>query len=125
MIQSNKGILHTLLLGDNNIEKGMMQIVKALQQITSLMVLDLGNNNIPKEVCNDLALAINSNKDLTALNLHENKLNSSAIAILQSLSSISSIEILDLRGCQLDETTGSFIASVVLSNKFNLLIPSK
>ena len=117
VIQNNKGVLNVLLLGNNNIEKGTMQIVKALQQITSLKVLDLANNNIPKEVCNDLAVAINSNNHLEKLILQGNKLHSSAIVILQSLSKISSIEVLDLQGCQLSESTGAFISPVVLNNK--------
>ena len=117
VIQNNNSVLSTLLLGNNNIEKGMMQIVKALQQITSLKVLDLRNNNMPKVVCYDLALAINSNDHLEKLSLRGNKLHSSAITILQSLSNISSIEVLDLQECQLNATTGNFIASVVFSNK--------
>ena len=116
-IQKNKGALHTLLLGNNYIEKGIMQIVKALQQVTSLKMLDLANNNIPEEVCNELAIVINSNNHLEKLVLQGNKLHSSAITILRSLSNISSLEALDLQGCELNETTAKFIASVVLNNK--------
>ena len=117
VIQNNRGTLNILLLGDNNIGKGMMQIVKALQKITSLKVLDLANNNIPKEVYNNLALAITSSNHLEKVLLQGNKLQSSASVILQSLSNIYSIEVLDLRGCQLNEKTGDFVASVLLNNK--------
>ena len=115
VIQKNT-VINTLLLGNNNIGKGMMQIAKALQQITSLKVLDLGKSNIHKETCNELALAIDSNRHLENLSLQDNALCSSVTTVLQRLSKLSSLETLDLQGNQLNENTAELLASVISNN---------
>ena len=115
VIQKNT-VMNTLLLGNNNIGKGMMQITKALQQITSLKVLDLGKTNIPKETCNGLALAIDSNRQLENISLQDNALGSSVTTILQRLSKLSSLKTLDLQDNQLNDNTAELLASVILNN---------
>ena len=61
--------LEELDFSNSNLGEGMLVIIKALQQITSLRSIDLGNTNISKEASGELALAIQSNKHLQELRL--------------------------------------------------------
>ena len=72
------------------------KIAKALQHLTSLRSLNLGSNNIPKESCGELVLAIKSNIHLEELWLHGNNLRSSSVTILQSLSTLSTLKLLNI-----------------------------
>ena len=57
VILHNTG-LEKLYLHDNHLGEGTFKVAKALQHITSLISLDLGNNNIPEEAFYELAIAI-------------------------------------------------------------------
>ena len=115
VIFSNTG-LNQLILDNNNIGKGMVHIVRALQQLNSLQVLVLSNTNMPKEVTDDLALAIGCKQSLNNLSLYGNNLQSSAVIILKALSKISSLAELDLRFNQLNEDAGEYLSSVICNN---------
>ena len=113
----NNPNLKQIILNDNNIGKGMFKIAKALQQLGSLETLALGNTNMPNGICDDLALAIESNPCLNNLQLNDNNLQSSSITILlQALSKISTLKVLDLQSNQLNEHAGAYISSVILKN---------
>ena len=49
---------------DNNIGKGIIYIVRALQQLDSLEVLGLCNTDALKKAIDDVALAIECNQSL-------------------------------------------------------------
>ena len=115
VILHNTG-LEELYLSDNNLGEGLSNIMKALQHVTSLRVLGLGDNNITKEVSGDLAHVIKSNMHLQKLWLYNNNLKSSAIPVLQSLSTISTLKILNINNNQITEEAGEALASVILHN---------
>ena len=112
----NNHRLTTLLLNNNNIGKGILHIAKALQQIICLQVLGLSNTEMPKEVCNELALAIERKQCLNTFQLDDNNLQSSANVIVQALSKISSLKVLCLKSNHLTKDSGEFISSVILHN---------
>ena len=112
----NSAELRILLLDDNNLGEGLLYIAKALQHHSSLNRLGLSKSVIPKEVCIDLALAIECNLCLDMVKLSSSNLQSSAGIILQALSKISSLKVLDLQSNQLTEDDGKYISSVILNN---------
>ena len=116
VILRNTG-LKELHLSDNDLGEGTIKVAKVLQQITSLRSLDFGNNNISKAAVSDLALAIKSNKHLKKLLLHDNNLHFSAISILESLSTISSLQFLNINNNQIGEAGGKVLALVIKNNK--------
>ena len=63
-----------MLLDNNDIGKGMLHIVRALEQHNSLLALGLSITNMPKEVTDDLALAIGCNQSLNTFDLYGNSL---------------------------------------------------
>ena len=115
MIKENTG-LKKLLLNDNNIGKGISDISKALQQIHSLKVLALGNINMPENVTDELALAIEHNQCLNMIQLYNNNLQSSSNKILEALSKLQSLTVLDLQTNHLTEEASKYIESIILNN---------
>ena len=115
VVISNRNV-HELQLGNNNISKGLLHVVKALQQIRFLQVLGLNNTNIPMEACNELALAIECNQGLNTLLLNGNNLQCSSVVILQALSKISSLKVLHLQSSQLTEDAGEYLSYVIRNN---------
>ena len=115
VIMHNAG-LEELCLNNNDLDKGMLEVSKALQHITSLKSIDLGNSNISKEASVELASAIKVNKDLEKLELCNTNLKSSAVVILQALSTISTIKSLNISDNQITEEADEALASVILHN---------
>ena len=111
----NNTELEHLVLNNNSFGEGVIYILEALQGLVSLQLLDLGNTRMPKEVCEDLALVIEYNC-LHTLKLYGNNLQSSAIVILQALSNISSLSVLDLQSNQLNKNAGTYLSNVILNN---------
>ena len=64
----------------------------------------------------ELAVAIKSNKHLEKLWMLDCNLKSSATVILQSLTTISSLQVLDVNDNQVTEEAGNALASVILHN---------
>ena len=108
--------LEELHLSGNNLGEGMLIVAKALQQISSLKSLDLGYNNISKEVSDELALAIKANEQLKKIGLYSTNLKSSSVVILQSLSNISTLKYLNINNNQITEEAGEALASVIMCN---------
>ena len=115
VIMCNTG-LEELYLNDNDLNVGILKVAKALQQITTLSILNLCNNNIPQEACDELALAIKSNKHLKSLLLNDNNLHSSANVILKSLTTITTLTVLNLNNNQLTQESDEVLASVIMCN---------
>ena len=112
----NNKFLKCLYLGNNNIGQGMMEIAKALQQITFLELINLSSNNIPREVCHEIALAIEVNINLKKVYLHNNILGSSIIDILNALCKISTLKVLGLDDNLMPQETGETLASIITQN---------
>ena len=100
LIKKNSG-LRQLHFSSNNLQRGIIQISKALQCISTLESLDLSNNQIPEKTGCELAAAIKSNHSLKQLRLHSNNLKSSIVVILQALSELSTLELLDFHDSHL------------------------
>ena len=115
VIMHNIGLAE-LYLNGNNLRAGTLKVAKALQHITTLRILDLGNNNIPQKACDELALAIKSNKHLKKLGLSDNNLHSSAIVILNSLAAITTLKVLGLENNQITQEADEALASVIMHN---------
>ena len=115
MIINNKA-LEVLFLDNNNIGVGAVNIVKALQNNKSLKMLGLSNNNLPKEISHELAGGVKSNCYLESLTLASNKLQSSAIVILKSLSSITTLTVLKMNNNQIGEKGCEVLVSVIENN---------
>ena len=115
LILHNTG-LKELHLSGNNLGEGMLIVAKALEHISSLRSLDMGNNNISKEVADKLALAISANENLEEIRLYNSKLSSSATVVLQSLGTISTLKYLNINDNQITEEAGEALASAVMHN---------
>ena len=113
---SNNNHLEDIDLSNNNLQEVAVHVVKGLQQLKSLQVLDLSHTNMPKESSDDLALAIECNQCLNTIMLHSNNLQSAAIVILQALCNLSSLRVVDLRNNQLTEETGEYLSHLILNN---------
>ena len=114
VIKSNTGI-EELYLGNNKLGVGALKIVTALNEVSSLKVVDLDNNNTSGIIANDLTAVIDHNS-LQKLWLANNDLRSCASTILQSLSKITTLTELDLSGNGMSEEVTDFLASAISSN---------
>ena len=108
--------LEELYLDSNNLGIGTVKVAKSLQHITALKVLSLDNNNIPQEASEELGLAIKSNENLEKLWLNDNNLCSSAIVILNSLATITTLTVLELNNNQIPQEAGGALAAVIMHN---------
>lgn len=114
-VVTNNANLEVLFLGENN---GLQSsaVVNALAQLSSLKVLDLGNNNLPKQAVQTLSSVINSNIGLEVLFLNNNDLMASITLILQALKRISNLQKLYLCKTNLPLEVANDLADVVNSN---------
>ena len=78
--------------------------------------MDLSNNNLPREIGYELAAAIQSNHSLKQLSLHSNNLQPSINVILQALSNISTLELLNLHNSHLTSLATKGLESVIKNN---------
>ena len=109
--------LQKLYLVSNNLHSGVITILKAIQSISSLKVLDLRNNGLSEEVVKDLIAVIISNKLLQKIWLDNNYFKSSSIVITTALSKISSLQELDLSNVRnKSDKLAIGIAAVIASN---------
>ena len=141
-IITHNTVLEELHLSNNNLGIGLLDVAKALQKIQSLQVLNLSNTQLPNEVNSDLALAIESNRNLKTLLMssssmecssdailpalsksfslqimaHSCNLQSSINLILQALSKLSTLEQLDLHNSHLTSLAAKGIESVIKNN---------
>ena len=72
--------LNQLHLHNNNFKTvGVIKIVKALQNISTLTIFSIGNNNIDEEAANDIASVLSYNRKLKELYLHNNNFKTRGI----------------------------------------------
>ena len=113
---TNSQINRPLSTDRDKIVKGFLTVVKALQNLSSLEVLDLTDSVLSNEVCTELAVAIQSNQSLVELHLGSNKVNSSLVVLLQSLSTFSSLKVLSIQNADITEHCCDALASVIENN---------
>ena len=75
VIKNNSG-LQQLGLSDNDLRSTTIVILQALKDHTKLQVLCLNNNNMTRQVAEDLANVIRENPGLNKLGLYDNDLKS-------------------------------------------------
>ena len=115
-ISSNHG-LQQLYLGNNKLCTGGIKIARALNTLPKLRILDFNDCGMSTDVADELASAIACNFSLEQLGLRNNKLMTSGIiAIAESLSCISTLKILNIRGKRVTEEAANVLSSVVLNN---------
>ena len=118
IISSNTG-LEELYLANNTLQLGVITMSTALKNISSLKVLDLGNNNIPEDAADELSAAIRANNSLEKLWLFYNHLGSSTVIIVNSLKQVTTLKELDLNGNQnRSEELAPALTSIISGNKF-------
>ena len=91
VISNNPG-LEELYLDNNQLHLGVIKIATALENISSLKVLGLQNNNISDEAASALAAAIKANNSLEKLWLSGNHLGSSVVAVVNALKELSTLK---------------------------------
>ena len=117
IISSNTGLIK-LYLGNNKIQLGVITISTALTNISSLKVLDLENNNIPKEAADELSAAIRVNNSLEKLWLDGNHLGSSTVMIVNALKQVTTLKELSLNDNQnRGEELAPALTSIISHNK--------
>ena len=110
--------LQELNLSGNNLQKaGVIKIVKALRDISTLRKLYLSNVSITDEVADDIAAVISCNIHLQELNLGSNNLQSSGtIKIAKSLQKVSSLTKLYINNSNITHEAADDIATVISCN---------
>ena len=122
VISSNPG-LEELYLGYNQLQSGVIKIATALENISSLKVLSLNNNNISDEAANALAAAIKSNNSLEKLWLNGNHLGSSIVVVVNALKGFSMLKELGLNDNKnRSEELALALASVIEHNKLTEML---
>ena len=105
--------LEELHLGYNDLNSSAIEVFQALQEITTLKLLDLSCNNMISVVAQDLAGVIKCNPSLKKLHLANNDLKSSAGVVLQALQEITTVELLNLSQNSLSSVVAEDLASVI------------
>ena len=108
--------LEELHLGYNDLNSSAIEVLQALQEITTLKLLDLSCNNMTSVVAQDLAGVINCNSCLEQLHLANNDLKSSAVAVLQALQGIATLKVLDLNFNNMTGVVAEDLAYVIDRN---------
>jgi len=109
--------LERLRLAGNNLHQQGAIIATALSQITTLIELDLRNKNMTEKVADELSLAIECNKSLQVLYIGGNGLRTDGIIkISQSISSLSTLRVLEIIDNQITEKASQAMASAISSN---------
>ena len=91
-------------------------VLRALQGVTKLKTLNLGNNNMTSEVAEDLAEVIKSNPCLEQLGLAYNGLKSSAGVVLLALQGVAKLKTLNLGNNNMTSEVAEDLAEVIKSN---------
>ena len=115
VIKSNH-CLEQLGLANNDLQSSADVVLQALQGVTKLKKLNLGNNNMTSEVAEDLAEVIISNPCLEHLGLANNDLKSSAVVVLQALQGVTKLKTLDLNNNNMTSEVAEDLAGVIKSN---------
>ena len=116
-ISSNSG-LKQLYLGCNKLGTGVVKILVALSNISTLEILDLSYNNMSAEMAAKLATVLSCNFTLKDLRLNGNRLATSGITtVAKSLSNIATLKKLNVADNLITEEAVDAITSLLTSNK--------
>ncbi|XP_065913984.1 protein NLRC5-like isoform X2 [Dysidea avara] len=112
----NNDFLQELNLSGNSLQSDGAVILRALKEISYLIILDLNYNMLSEKVVKDLADVIKSNAGLIELSLGYNNFQSSAVVILLALRDVSNLMKLDLSNNNMSEAIVNELASVIKRN---------
>ena len=115
IISSNVG-LEELYLANNQLELGVIKLARAVQNVSSLRVLDLDSNNMSERVVDELSAAISANKLLERLGLSNNNLGSSMAAIAKLCVSISTLKQLTILNTNISVKEAHHLKTVIENN---------
>ena len=105
--------MQKLYLGDNILHNKTVVIIRALQSVSSLVVLYLSNMKMTEAVASDLVLAINNNLLLEKLYLAGNFLSNSLVTVLKACKKSNKyLTLLDLQCNCVDPSAMVDLASV-------------
>ena len=124
-VLSHNTKLQQLHLHNNNFRTvGIIKIVKALQNIATLTVLSIGDNDIGEEAADDIATILSQNTKLQEVHLHNNSFKTAGvIKITEALKNTSGLAKYDISNNNIEERAISIIRSVLSWNvKLNLTI---
>ena len=120
VIRNNFNI-RTINLAWNNLgqnEGGLSTFFNALGENKALQKIDLSNNEIGPDVCEDISSALKSNSQLQTLDLRWNRIgNVGAKVIVKGLQLNKSIQILDLAGNKVSDDYLRQINEILNRNK--------
>ena len=105
--------LEQLSLADNDLKSSTDVILQALQEISTLKLLNLNKNNMTGAIANDLADVIRSNTSLKQLYLADNELKSSTGTILQALQENTGLKTLSLSKNGLTREVAKGLADII------------
>ena len=110
--------LQALCLGDNRFKTlGMIKIAKALHNISSLTLFEIGNNNVGEEAADDIATVLSHNVQLRAVYLHDNSFKTvSMIKITKSLQNVSTLTVFSIGNNKVGEQAADDIATILSHN---------
>ena len=117
VIKRNTG-LQELHLDYNFFQSSTVVVLQALKTFYHLQKLNLNCNYMSEEVVHDLADVISNNNCLEELQLYNNNLGSSAVVILQALTRISGLTVLNLSCNNMSENVVNDLASVIKNNPY-------
>ena len=108
--------LEQLGLEDNKLGPSATVILQALKENSQLKVLNLNNNNMTRQVAEDLANVIKNHCNLEKLFLANNNLGPSAIVILQALLKNSKLNLLNLTSNNMTGEIAVDLVNVIKNN---------
>ena len=108
--------LEALHLKGNNLQSSVGLILESLKRLSTLKLLDLGDNNLSGKVVCELVDVLKNNFYLEKLYLFNNNLQSSAVAILEALKDISTLKVLNLGNVSMSENTIDSLSDVIKNN---------
>ena len=110
--------LESFNCSDNNFSTGcILEIIKALQNISTLTKLYISNCNVTSEAVDDLAAVINKNVKLQELDVSKNNLQSKgAIMIAKALQNISTLTKLYINDNHITDTAADDIITALSCN---------
>lgn len=108
--------LTTLHLANNKLGPMAIEVIQALENISTLTILDLDNNKMSGSISAHLAFVIRKNPSLVELHLSNNDLKASVGTILHALQDHSNLQVLNLNQNKIPETFCQSIALVIQNN---------
>jgi len=113
---SNNTYMEYLWLSNNNLQAGVLKILRALETLPKLKALDIENNHIPEGLYDNLASFLqcsNIIRNLRTLYFDCSDLHLSGVKIAEALCHLTSLRILDLSGVNMKSDMADKLADAI------------